>query len=181
MATSAKTPVRYSAVEGARPGVSATVQLHNAPGQHPNYRWLQTQAAIEHTIAGPAKGRKDLMTQSHSLIDEALSLIRNYRTFTSGLSTSVKPLGLSSDGCLIVLLLRDGNGPSNTELAASLGLNLATATKIIDRLVSDNFVHRKPDPVDRRRIHIYLTEDGVDVARKAVTRFEDFMRESSSV
>lgn len=121
------------------------------------------------------------MTQSQSFIDEALTLIRKYRAFTSGLSTSVKPLGLSSDGCLIVILLRDGSGPSNTELAASLGLNLATATKIIDRLVSDNFVHRRPDPIDRRRIQIYLTEDGADVAKRVMERFEHFMQQTSII
>ncbi len=32
VATPAKTPCRYSAVEGARQGVSATVQLHHQPG-----------------------------------------------------------------------------------------------------------------------------------------------------
>ena len=119
------------------------------------------------------------MTKRASSLADALTLIRKYRTFTSSLSTFAKPLGLSSDGCLIVLLLLDSSGPSNTELAANLGLNLATATKIIDRLVSDNFVHRKADPVDRRRIQIYLTEDGVGVANTASARFDLFMQSQS--
>ena len=123
-------------------------------------------------------GRKDQMTHGDSPFNDALSLIRSYRTFMSGLSTASKPLKLSSDGCMIVLLLRNGNGPSNTEIADALGLNLATATKIIDRLVSDNFVHRRADTVDRRRIQIYLTDDGADIARRASNTFESFMERS---
>ena len=107
---------------------------------------------------------------------DALTLICKYRTFTSSLATWSKPLGLSADGCLILLLLKDISGRSNTELAAALALNLATATKIIDRLVSDNLVHRKPDQVDRRRIQIYLTEDGAALAKKAGKRFDEFMK-----
>jgi DNA-binding MarR family transcriptional regulator len=114
------------------------------------------------------------MTKTDSQIGESLVLVRKYRSFAAGLSTWSKPLGLSADGCLIVLLLRDAKGASNTEIAAALGLNLSTATKIIDRLVSDNLVHRKPDTDDRRRIQIFLTEDGMAVAQKAGERFAEF-------
>lgn len=115
------------------------------------------------------------MSKDRTQVDEALGLIRQHRKFMSGVATWSKPLGLSADGCLILLLLQESAGQSNTELAAALALNLATATKIIDRLVSDNLVHRKPDPGDRRRIQIYLTEDGAVAARKAAKRFGEFM------
>lgn len=117
------------------------------------------------------------MRERQSSINEALSLIRSYRAFATGLATWSKPLGFSADGCLILLMLRDTRGASNTELADALGLNLSTATKIIDRLVSDNFVHRKPDPIDRRRIQIYLTDRGDEVSAEASRQFEAFMQD----
>ena len=92
----------------------------------------------------------------------------------SALSTASKPLGLSFDGCLILLILMDNEGMSNTEIADTLGLNLATATKIIDRMVSDNLVHRKPHATDRRRIQILLTSDGLALTRQASQMFSRF-------
>ena len=112
-------------------------------------------------------------------LDQALGLVRAYRDFTSALATWSKPLGLSADACLIIMLLRATDGPSNTELAASLSLNLATATKIIDRLVSDNLVHRKPHATDRRRIQIHLTADGRVAADKAAEIFGRFMQDGA--
>jgi len=86
-----------------------------------------------------------------------------------------RSLDAAPDVDRIVLLLADGESPSHTVLVASLRLNLATATKIIDRLVSDNFVHRKPHASDRRRIPIHLTEDGEQLARQIGDAFAQFM------
>ena len=115
------------------------------------------------------------MPQPSTPLDQALTLIKGYRSFTTALSNWSKPLGLSADGCLIVLLLSSEESPSHSELAASLGLNLATATKILDRLVSDNFVHRKAHATDRRRIQIHLTSDGVNLANEIRSEFAKFM------
>ncbi len=114
------------------------------------------------------------MTEFQNQLGVAVDFVREYRDFTSALSTMSKPLGLSSDGCLILLILMGNEGMSNTEIADSLGLNLATATKIIDRMVSDNFVHRKPHATDRRRIQIFLTSDGRALTKPASQMFSRF-------
>jgi len=63
---------------------------------------------------------------------------------------------------LRVMELLQGQGPlSPSELAAATRLTNAALTAVVDRLVSGGFVQRRPDPADRRRVLVELT----DVAR----------------
>jgi DNA-binding MarR family transcriptional regulator len=57
-------------------------------------------------------------------------------------------------------LLADGAGHTMTELADYVLAPAPTATKLIDRLVADNLVYRHPDPADRRRVLVHLTDRG---------------------
>jgi len=62
---------------------------------------------------------------------------------------------------LKVLLLLFRDGPARmTEVAAGLGVTLATATGIIDRLVERGLVTREGLPDDRRVVLCRLSEDG---------------------
>jgi DNA-binding MarR family transcriptional regulator len=73
-------------------------------------------------------------------------------------------LGINrSDGrCLDVL---EERGPITAgELAAATGLSPAAITTLVDRLENEGFVRRGPDPADRRRVRIQLTE----AARQAI-------------
>src|SRR5699024_8773209 len=57
------------------------------------------------------------------------------------------------------LLSFDNNRPSQ-DIADELGVSLATATGIIDRLVTQNLVSRTEDPRDRRVRRVGLTPIG---------------------
>ena len=48
-----------------------------------------------------------------------------------------------------------------SELAEFTQLPPASLTRLIDGMVADNLVHRKPDPRDRRGILVHLTERGL--------------------
>ena len=52
---------------------------------------------------------------------------------------------------------------SLTALADHLGVTLGTASVAIDRLVKRGYVSRVPDDIDRRRIHLRLTDAGARV------------------
>jgi DNA-binding MarR family transcriptional regulator len=54
-----------------------------------------------------------------------------------------------------------------TDLADYALLPAQTATKLIDRMVADALAYRRPDPVDRRRVLVYLTERGSLLHRRA--------------
>lgn len=60
----------------------------------------------------------------------------------------------------VLNLLADGSGHTMTELAEHALLPAPTATKLVDRLVSDNLVYRHPDPADRRRVLVHTADRG---------------------
>jgi DNA-binding MarR family transcriptional regulator len=57
-------------------------------------------------------------------------------------------------------LLEHGDSHRMSELAEFTQLPPASLTRLIDGLVADNLVHRKPDPRDRRGVLVHITERG---------------------
>jgi DNA-binding MarR family transcriptional regulator len=53
-------------------------------------------------------------------------------------------------------------------LGERLGVKESTATRILNLLVRDNLVERKPGEQDRRQVSVSLTEAGRTMARKLV-------------
>lgn len=68
--------------------------------------------------------------------------------------------GASIEQWRVLALLADAQGHTMTELAEHALLPAPTATKLTDRLVADNLVYRHPDPADRRRVLVHLTDRG---------------------
>ncbi|WP_283138034.1 MarR family winged helix-turn-helix transcriptional regulator [Rhizohabitans arisaemae] len=60
----------------------------------------------------------------------------------------------------VLMLLNLDDGIPTHDLAANLGVGLATATGIVDRLESRDLVRRAEDPADRRVRRIELTRAG---------------------
>lgn len=77
--------------------------------------------------------------------------------------------GVSYSAYRIIRLLRrypDGIEPS--VIADKLAIMRQTVTNMVDDLQKDSLVERMPHPVDRRRIHIKLTVEGIELANKLV-------------
>jgi DNA-binding MarR family transcriptional regulator len=67
------------------------------------------------------------------------------------------------------------NGPSVGDTAAQLGVSKQAASQLIDTLVLRGYVERRPDPDDRRRLVVDLTDRGRAAAheiRAAVERVD---------
>lgn len=67
--------------------------------------------------------------------------------------------------------LRHAPGSNLTDLAEYIGVSLPSMSKLVDALAFRNFIDRQSDPGDRRKVRLYLTEDGAAVltsAREAV-------------
>jgi MarR family transcriptional regulator, organic hydroperoxide resistance regulator len=60
----------------------------------------------------------------------------------------------------ILKLLVEKNGRSMSDLTHAALLNHPTLTKMIDRMVSDALVYRRPDPKDGRKVLIFVAERG---------------------
>jgi DNA-binding MarR family transcriptional regulator len=68
--------------------------------------------------------------------------------------------GLAVDQWRVLHLLADGSGRTMSGIAAALALPGPTLTKVVDRLVDAAAVYRLPDVQDRRRILVFLSDDG---------------------
>ena len=74
----------------------------------------------------------------------------------------ISPAGL---GVLRVLLADDGL--KSSDVAARGWSSPGTLTSVVDRLVREGYVQRRPDPADRRVVRLYLT----DLGRQACERY----------
>lgn len=83
------------------------------------------------------------------------------------LSAALEPVGCSLEQWRALAFLSDGAGRTMTELADYALLPAPTATKLIDRMVADTLVYRHPDPADRRKVLVYLTERGTLLHERA--------------
>ncbi|PWI13453.1 MarR family transcriptional regulator [Streptomyces sp. Act143] len=74
--------------------------------------------------------------------------------------------GCSLDAWRVLGLLSDGQGHHMTAIAEAAFLPPPTLTKLVDHLVDQNLVHRRVDPLDRRRILAHLTPRGQEYWRR---------------
>jgi DNA-binding MarR family transcriptional regulator len=82
---------------------------------------------------------------------------------------------LAHEGCTVeqwrvLSAVADGAGHPMTEIAESALLAAPSLTKLVDRMVADNLVHRRADPGDRRRVLLYLAARGRILHERAAHR-----------
>lgn len=82
---------------------------------------------------------------------------------------AVKPLGLTIIEWYIMRSLLERDGQHASELARAVGRAATSFTPNLDKLQGKGLVERRPDPTDRRAIHIHLTADG-EKLRAGITR-----------
>jgi MarR family transcriptional regulator, organic hydroperoxide resistance regulator len=72
----------------------------------------------------------------------------------------------SIDGWRVLGALRNGDGYPMSEMSAAMSIPPPSLTRIVDRLVDGGLVVRRVDPMDRRRVLIYLSARGKAKVRK---------------
>jgi len=74
--------------------------------------------------------------------------------------------GLSPVQLRALTALRGRSGLNLAQLAEEMGVTVSTASRLVDRLVAADWVHRGPSPNTRREISLSLTAVGRGVLRK---------------
>lgn len=94
--------------------------------------------------------------------DDALALLLRQveRRVTARLGALLGARGSSVEQWRVLSCVADGAGRAMGEVGAEIGMPAPTLSKLVDTMVSDNLLHRRPDPQDRRRILVHLTERG---------------------
>ncbi|WP_165984359.1 MarR family winged helix-turn-helix transcriptional regulator [Streptomyces sp. YIM 98790] len=85
---------------------------------------------------------------------------------------------LDESGCTVeawrvMSLLAGGQGHRMSAIAEHALLPPPTLTRLMDQLVDDGLVHRRIDPLDRRRILAYLTPRGEDCWKRLDERVRE--------
>ncbi|GAB3112751.1 hypothetical protein GCM10027160_15190 [Streptomyces calidiresistens] len=84
--------------------------------------------------------------------------------------------GCSPEAWRVLVLLSDGEGHRMTAVAEHALLPPPTATRLVDHLVDEGLVHRRVDPMDRRRVLAHATPRGMErageVSDRVRTRWE---------
>jgi DNA-binding MarR family transcriptional regulator len=97
-----------------------------------------------------------------------------HRFLHNRLDEAMQSAGVSVEQWRVLDQLRDRDGQSMGELAATVLMNHPALTKMIDRMVANGLVHRAPDASDQRRVLVYLTDRGAtlldQLTRKAEAR-----------
>lgn len=65
--------------------------------------------------------------------------------------------------------LRTSSGANLATLAETMGITVSTASRLVDRLVAAEWVHRQPSPQTRREVSLTLTDAG----KKLLRRYDD--------
>ena len=75
--------------------------------------------------------------------------------------------GLTSPQLLLLKAIKRSHGASIGELSEAICLSQATATTILDRLEKAGFARRVRSEVDKRKVHVELTESGEAILEDA--------------
>jgi DNA-binding MarR family transcriptional regulator len=93
--------------------------------------------------------------------------LRIYLLFGRLLDDVTAAEGVSDTDYLVLALIeRSPGGGSPTHIADVLRRSTGGMTLTLDRLASMGWLTRAPDPADRRRVLLHLTEDGAGVVKR---------------
>lgn len=98
------------------------------------------------------------------------------RQLTAAVSVDLEREGVTVEQWRVLDCLSPGEGRSMSDIANRALLPAPTLTKVVDRLVAGNLVHRRSDPYDRRRVLVLLTPRG----RAARARLDYVMQRHES-
>lgn len=84
-----------------------------------------------------------------------------------------KTTGLTAPQILLLQTIRDKGEVTIGELANEISLSQATVTTILDRLEKRCLVYRERSKEDKRKVHAYLTEEGVNILKDAPIPLQD--------
>jgi len=96
----------------------------------------------------------DLKRQLITQLVESSRLLRNY------IEHRAKSRGTTRAQWIVLFRLRQQEGLSQVDLADVMELQPISLVRLLDRLVDQGLLERRPHPTDRRANQLYLTDTG---------------------
>lgn len=99
--------------------------------------------------------------------EQVLQMIGDFDRLLVGVrDPALRRVGITREQWQVLRLLSDGQGHAMGDVSDATALTGATATRVVDSLVQSVQVYRRSDPLDRRRVLIYLAEPGQETLRQ---------------
>jgi len=80
--------------------------------------------------------------------------------------------GVSTPRSRVVVEVARSQPVRLTELANAVGIAQGTASTLVDGLVREGLLERRPSPEDRRSVLLHVTPDGESLAREWVSSYQ---------
>lgn len=97
----------------------------------------------------------------------------------------VAPFGLAIPDWRVMLSLADGRRDGSTAIAADWGMDKMSISRAVGRLAERDLVRRLPDPADKRRQTLTLTDAGraiyAKIEPRATARYQELLAPLSEV
>jgi DNA-binding MarR family transcriptional regulator len=90
-------------------------------------------------------------------------LVAADQAVTAVVTPVVAAENISLEQWRVLLVLADEAGQAMREIAQRAGLSAPTATRMVDRLVTDGLAYRRSDPLDRRRVLVHISDQGKEI------------------
>ncbi len=102
--------------------------------------------------------------RQRELVEEAIELLPALvRLFKSSLCLPGEVASIPFGQIRVMSHLYHHGRSTVSEVANGIGVSLATASELVDRLVESGWVERRPNPADRRQVHLWLTEQAIAI------------------
>lgn len=101
----------------------------------------------------------------------AISRMYNQQAAEEGFTTSIG---------FVLININSKEGTPATKIAPLIGLETRSLTRMLKTMEEKGFIFKKADPVDKRSVRIYLTEEGKrkkEISVQSVKRFNEQVRE----
>jgi DNA-binding MarR family transcriptional regulator len=89
-----------------------------------------------------------------------------------------KTSGLTSPQLIIMQEINKTSGVNSSQVAKNVNLSAATVTNIVDRLENKNLISRVRDTQDKRKVSLYLTDNGKAILLKAPQALQEHFIET---
>lgn len=95
------------------------------------------------------------------------------RFYSKALTMRLTPYDVSPGYLSILNALWDKDGITQKALNAFIEVEQATLSNTLARMQRDQLIDRKPNPKDRRRVHIFLTDKGRSLQPAVISAIDD--------
>lgn len=118
-----------------------------------------------------------MSTESSAASDphEVLGYLLKHATLklTALADAALEPLGIDSKDFGVIRVLAHREPASQLQVARTLGIDRTTMVAVLDALERKGVVSRRPDPADRRRNVVELTERGLRIHEAADAAYRE--------